>query len=395
MPQTRNRRAGVEDRWTRADGQPSARHGKGLRWLGRYVDDEGHERTKSFRIKVEAQAWLAEQTAALVTGTHVDPARAKITFGEFYRLWAPSQVWEAGTRAGMDQAVAAVTFGDVPMGKLDEHHLQTWVKAMVDDGRAPSTIHSRFGSVRVVIRAAMRGRRRVLTYDPCENIRLPAITGRLRIPTPAEVRQVLDEAPTGFTAAVALAAFAGCRDGEVRGLRVSDVRFLQREVNIEFQAGRAYDGAPAKVRAPKRGSERTVAVSERLTAIVSEHLVHAPGVDPDRWLFPGVGAKPASASAMNRRWSLARAGLDWPMHFHDLRHFYASGLIAAGCDVKTVQHALGHKSATMTLNTYGHLWPDGDERARKAGDALVSQVLGAATADQLRTEGSKMAVDQA
>jgi integrase len=37
------------------------------------------------------------------------------------------------------------------------------------------------------------------------------------------------------------------------------------------------------------------------------------------------------------------------------RHFYASGLIAAGCDVVTVQRALGHAKATTTLSTYAHL----------------------------------------
>jgi hypothetical protein len=42
---------------------------------------------------------------------------------------------------------------------------------------------------------------------------------------------------------------------------------------------------------------------------------------------------------------------------HDLRHFYASLLIRHGASVKTVQARLGHKSATETLDTYGHLWP--------------------------------------
>lgn len=46
----------------------------------------------------------------------------------------------------------------------------------------------------------------------------------------------------------------------------------------------------------------------------------------------------------------AAAGIE-SMRLHDLRHFYASGLIAAGCDVVTVQRALGHKSATVTLST--------------------------------------------
>ena len=62
----RNRRAAVEDRWTKTvhdDGGgtrtvPSARHGRGLRWMARYVDGGGREHTKAFGRKVDAQAWL-------------------------------------------------------------------------------------------------------------------------------------------------------------------------------------------------------------------------------------------------------------------------------------------------------------------------------------------------
>ncbi|MGY1843015.1 tyrosine-type recombinase/integrase [Modestobacter sp. SYSU DS0875] len=50
------------------------------------------------------------------------------------------------------------------------------------------------------------------------------------------------------------------------------------------------------------------------------------------------------------------------LRLHDLRHFFAFGLIASGCDVVTVQRAIGHASATTTLNTYGHLWPDAYDR---------------------------------
>jgi integrase len=69
---------------------------------------------------------------------------------------------------------------------------------------------------------------------------------------------------------------------------------------------------------------------------------------------------------------------------HDLRHFYASGLIAAGCDVVTVQRALGHSSASTTLGTYAHLWPDANDRTRRAAGELVAAALGSA-ADALRT----------
>jgi len=74
----------------------------------------------------------------------------------------------------------------------------------------------------------------------------------------------------------------------------------------------------------------------------------------------------------------------WAVSMHDLRHYYASGLIAAGCDVVTVQRALGHAKATTTLNTYSHLWPSAEDRTRGAAASLLATVLGAA-ADSLRT----------
>ena len=65
------------------------------------------------------------------------------------------------------------------------------------------------------------------------------------------------------------------------------------------------------------------------------------------------------------------------------RHFYASGLIAAGCDVVTVQRALGHAKATTTLNTYSHLWPTAEDRTRGAAAGILAAVL--AAADSVRT----------
>ncbi len=54
---------------------------------------------------------------------------------------------------------------------------------------------------------------------------------------------------------------------------------------------------------------------------------------------------------------------------HDLRHHCASLLISAGCSVKAVQAFLGHKNASETLDTYGHLWPGDEDRIRAAIDA--------------------------
>lgn len=74
----------------------------------------------------------------------------------------------------------------------------------------------------------------------------------------------------------------------------------------------------------------------------------------------------------------ARASIDGlpdGFRFHDLRHYYASLLIASGADVKVVQHRLRHTNATTTLNTYSHLWPDTDESSRAAVERVLSDRL--------------------
>ena len=64
-------------------------------------------------------------------------------------------------------------------------------------------------------------------------------------------------------------------------------------------------------------------------------------------------------------------------------HYFASGLIAEGCDVVTVQHALGHSSASITLNVYSHLWPKAEDRTRAAAANLMATTTD--PADSVRT----------
>jgi len=74
-PQKRSRRSGVEDLWNKtvrdADGNVqtvrSARHGRGMRWRARYVDERGREHTKAYPRKLDAQLWLGKQTSAIVS----------------------------------------------------------------------------------------------------------------------------------------------------------------------------------------------------------------------------------------------------------------------------------------------------------------------------------------
>lgn len=69
---------------------------------------------------------------------------------------------------------------------------------------------------------------------------------------------------------------------------------------------------------------------------------------------------------------------------HDLRHYYASGLIVSGCDVVTVQRSLGHALPSIPLNTYSHLWPTAEDKTRAAATGMMTTALESA-ADSLRT----------
>jgi integrase len=68
-------------------------------------------------------------------------------------------------------------------------------------------------------------------------------------------------------------------------------------------------------------------------------------------------------------------GLSPTFSYHDLRHYFASLLIASGADVKIVQARMRYASAKTTLDTYGHLWPDSDDSTRVAVDGVVAARL--------------------
>ncbi|MFC9768335.1 tyrosine-type recombinase/integrase [Rhodococcus jostii] len=386
MTPRRNRRAGVEDRWKKADGSPSANAGKGKRWRARYVDDQSQEHSKGFDRKVDAQRWLDNIVTSQVTGNYIDPKLGKITFASFYREWSSRQVWETNTRRQMDLTARTILFGDVALSDLRASHFETWVKIMQDQPLAPRTIQTRMMNVRSVLKAAIRDR--ALASDPSQRVALPRVRraeAAMQIPTSAEVGLLVESAPEGFSAFVALCAFAGLRSGEAAALQVGDFDFLRREIKVQRQSQRVRSGV-VEVRAPKYGSERVVSAPSGLLDLVAEHIrLHRFGEDPARWLFPGLNGNPMESNMVGTRWRKARGAASVDLHLHALRHYFASGLIHAGCDVVTVQRALGHSSASVTLDTYSHLWPKAEDRTRKAAEELVGDAL-KGTADALRTD---------
>lgn len=104
-------------------------------------------------------------------------------------------------------------------------------------------------------------------------------------------------------------------------------------------------------------------------------LAEAVRVGNGRTLVDDEWGNPAGPWTIERaiRAARGRVGLPEGFRFHDLRHYFASLLIASGLDVKVVQARLRHASAKTTLDTYGHLWPDRDDSSRAAVAAIYRE----------------------
>lgn len=360
-------------------------------WRARYRDVEGKEHARHFPRKIDAQTWLDEVTTAVKTGRYVDPAHNRETLAGYFEDFAARQLWATGTQKAMSLALRDCTFTDIPFGKLRRSHVEVWVKDMT--GRlAPGTVRTRFNNVHTVMRGAVGDRR--LSEDLMDRVRLPSTRierGRVKIPTPEQVGALLNASEPHFRAFWGLAAFAGLRLGEAAALQLSDVGFLRREVRVRRQVQRLAAGQ-VELRDPKYGSARTVYVPDGLLELLARH-VEAGVYGDDEWLFIGSHGNPPHQNTVGYWWrkTTRDAGLSGFV-LHDLRHFYASGLIAAGCDVVTVQRALGHSSATVTLNTYSHLWPTAEDRTRAAAQGLLESAL-SIPADSGRTNAAAVSSD--
>jgi len=161
---------------------------------------------------------------------------------------------------------------------------------------------------------------------------------------------------------------------ETCGLRVADVDFMRGD-----HPGRPVPAEPLKTEI----SRTPIPISRSLANTLAAHV----GRMPAEHVLVGEAGESGwqlGPWQLERAFREARAtvdGLPDGFRYHDLRHYFASLLIDSGANVKVVQARLRHASATTTLDTYGHLWPDSDEATRSAVEAVL-----VARADSLRTQ---------
>ncbi len=233
---------------------------------------------------------------------------------------------------------------------------------------APTTLRQAVGLLRSVYGAAVLDR--LVASSPVVRIQLPRHERARVVPLSVEQVATLARAmPERYRAMVLTQAGLGLRIGELLALRVQDVDFLRRTVRIEWQFTQGSKGERSEPKTPR--SRRTLPLPQVVAEALASHLAVSPAAEDGTIFTTRTGAPLGHVyyghNLMGR--AVTEAGLPKGTTSHDLRHHYASVLLAAGESVVAVAERLGHEDASLVLSTYGHLMPDSDDRTRSAVDA--------------------------
>jgi len=199
-------------------------------------DTSDRQKSKTFKTRKEAAAFLAQVESSIVKGNYIDPHAGRILFGEYAARWMDARTTELATKA-RDASVMRThvmpRWRDVPLYRIDHLSVQSWVSDL-SCRRSPATVAECFRLLSGVLRTAVRDRR--IGANPCEGVKVPP---RRRKDTDEQVisradlvDRLLPAVPDRYRALVALAGGTGLRWGECTGLRWDCLNLQRKTVAV-------------------------------------------------------------------------------------------------------------------------------------------------------------------
>jgi integrase len=181
-----------------------------------------------------------------------------------------------------------------------------------------------------------------------------------------------------------LALASGARRGELCALRWMDFDANAGALKIERSLETTQEEG-LRVKGPKtKHGRRMISLSAEAVEALRAHwksqqearLALGLGrAKPDDLIFAVWDGSPLKPDTLSKDWLRATtAATRRPITLHSLRHHHASNLIAAGFDVLSLSRRLGHANPTITLNVYGHLYPNADDKAVQAIEAMFARI---------------------
>lgn len=226
---------------------------------------------------------------------------------------------------------------------LETAHFVDYLAELRARGRAPSTVKRAWSALRELVRREVE--RGEITRDPLELLRAPRVPKSLPKALSIDEIERLLAAPQGNApraqrdrAFLELLYAAGARVSEAAGLRTDGLVPSLRVVRLLGKGDKA----------------RLVPLGERardaLVAWMEGGRKELRNAARNAYVFPGAGSKPLSRTGA---WRIVRraaldAGLAAHVSPHVLRHSFATHLVEAGADLRSVQEMLGHASVRTT-----------------------------------------------
>lgn len=361
-----------QPRRTKMKGAPGVYRSSSGRYEINYRDSDGRLRWQTVPGSFEdAKAARAAVVGRVRKGERVAPTKQR--FAEYASAWLDAQqnirprtreVYEGAIRLHLNPVL-----GRLKLTEIDEEAILRVISRMQRNGRKAWTVRSVLTPLgRILGHAARQG---IIGSNPMHRLergeRPKVERGELRILSREEIGKLLDATPARYRPILATAVMTGMRVGELLGLTWADVDFAAGVIRVRRQADRK--GQLVEPKTPQ--AKREIVLAPALAKVLREHRMASRFKADSDLVFPSSTGRALGARNLTRRGldkALERAGLG-KIRFHDLRHTYASLLIAEGLNVVFVSRQMGHSNSHVTLTTYAHLW-DAAEHASKASAAL-------------------------
>jgi integrase len=325
---------------------------KGVRYDVRLRGPDGREASRTFRTEREARLFEAEQRTTRQRGGWIDPRSASTPFADVAAEWLDSNPSKRPSTLARDDVTLRLhllpPLGNRPIGQITPAEVQGLVKQWVGE-RKPSSVARDYRTLAAIFNYAVE--QEFIARSPCRKVKLPKRSHRPVHVVDADELTRLSKAMGEYGPMAYVAAVLGLRWGEVAGLRVGRLDLDERVLVVAEQVTRG-KGGQIFLGAPKSDAgRRTLAMPPALADLLAAHIDERGILSEEALLFAAPDGGPLHyGNWYHRVWepAIESASLDG-LTFHDLRRANATGLVAAGVDVKTAQTRLGQSNSRRTL----------------------------------------------
>ena len=271
--------------------------------------------------------------------------------------------------------------GNIKISKLSAAHLDGFYSSLKDSGVSPYLIRQIHAIIRGSLNQAMKWgwleKNVALLSSPPSLPKHSPIT-----PSPEEIGKILEETSKinpQIARVFAIGALTGARRSEVLALRWSD--FDRENMALWIKRSVAYTPTSGMIiKDTKTHSERRISIDPTAKSLISAQIELLKSMteygfelidDPYLFFAEPDGSVPFHPDTPSKIFRKVCDKLGLPYHLHQLRHFTATQLIAAGVDVRTVSGRLGHSDPSITLRVYSHIL---EQRDRAAAELMGSKI---------------------